>query len=76
MNTASAITRGFINVMKSGSRAAKLGREANGKREKEIAVVFMVDSSMEICPSEVRYFSFATGLAASRWLHRGREKRE
>ena len=56
MNTASAITRGFINVMKSGIRAAKLGREANRRRDRATAVVFMVDSSMEIretCLSEL-----------------------
>jgi hypothetical protein len=43
VNTASTITRGFVNVMKWGSRAAKLGREANRERDKGIAVVFMVD---------------------------------
>jgi hypothetical protein len=56
VNTASAITRGFINVMKSETRAAKLGREANRRRDRAIAVVFMVDSSMEIretCLSEL-----------------------
>jgi hypothetical protein len=66
VNTASAITRGFINAMKSGSRATRLVREADEKRDKEIAMVFMVDSSMEICLSEVRHFSFATGLVAPR----------
>ena len=48
VNTASAITRGFINVMKSGIRATKLGPEANRRRDRATAVVFMVDSSMEI----------------------------
>src|SRR5215471_3277528 len=48
VNTASTITRGFINAMKWGSRAAKLGREANPGRDKGIAVIVMVDSSREI----------------------------
>jgi hypothetical protein len=48
VNTAKAITRGFINAMKWGSRAAKLGREANPRRDRGIAVVVMVDSSTEI----------------------------
>src|SRR6516165_9050684 len=42
VNTASAITRGLVNAMKSGSRAAKLGREVSRRRDKAIAVVFMV----------------------------------
>jgi hypothetical protein len=61
--------------MKSDSRAAKLGREANRGLDRTIAAVFMVDSSMEICLSEVRYFSFETDLAAS-IATRGPEKRE
>jgi hypothetical protein len=48
VNTASAITRGFINVMKSGSRAAKLEREANWRRDKGNAAVFMVASSIRV----------------------------
>jgi hypothetical protein len=39
--------------MKWGIRAAKLGREANPRRDKGIAVVVMVDSSAEICLREV-----------------------
>jgi hypothetical protein len=46
VNSASAITRGFINVTKWGSRFTKLGREANEWRDTGIAVLFMVvDSS-------------------------------
>jgi hypothetical protein len=56
VNTASAITRGFINVTKSGIRAAKPEVEANDKR---MAVVFMVDSR-----NESRGFSIATGRGA------------
>jgi hypothetical protein len=33
VNTASAITRGFINVMNAGTRAAKLRREAKRRRQ-------------------------------------------
>ena len=48
VKTASAITRGFINVTKWGSRFTKLGREANERRDNGIAVVFMViDSSSQ-----------------------------
>jgi hypothetical protein len=40
--------------MKSGSRAAKPGREAKLRRDGAIAVVFMVaSSSPEICACEV-----------------------
>src|SRR5262249_26625482 len=53
VNTASIITRGFINVMKWGRRAVKLGREANQGRE-GIAVALMMNSSNpEICRCEV-----------------------
>jgi hypothetical protein len=65
VNTASAITRGFINVTKSGIRAAKPEVEANDKR---MAVVFMVDSSTRI--------SVVKGRAASRLLQGGVRKRE
>jgi len=43
VNTASALTRGFVNAMKWGRRAANLGREAKRKRDKGIATVSMVD---------------------------------
>jgi hypothetical protein len=59
------MTRGFINVMKWGSRAAKLDREVNRRLDKAIAVLFMVGSSIEICSCKVGYLVF-TGLAASR----------
>jgi hypothetical protein len=42
------MTRGFINVMKWGSRVAKLDREVNRRRDTTIAVVVMVDSSIKI----------------------------
>ena|SRR5215471_10846720 len=35
------VPRGFINVMKWGSRAAKLDREINRRLDKAIAVLFM-----------------------------------
>jgi hypothetical protein len=54
VNSASAITRGFINATKSGSRAAKLGREANQRGDKVVAVIFIVDSSAEVSLSESR----------------------
>jgi hypothetical protein len=41
MITAEPTTRGFISAMKWGSRAAKLGREANPRRDKGIAVAFI-----------------------------------
>jgi len=66
VKTASTITRGFINVMNWGNRAAKPDREAKRRRDTGIAVVFMVDSSTEICLREVRCLAFATDLAASR----------
>src|SRR5215467_15959376 len=40
------MTRGFINVMKWGSRVAKLDREVNRRRDKAIAVLFMLGSSI------------------------------
>jgi hypothetical protein len=43
VNTASAITRGFINAKKFGRRAARLGGGANHRRGKAIAVVFIAD---------------------------------
>jgi hypothetical protein len=56
------MTRGFINVMKSGNRAAKLEREANQTRDKGKTAVFMV------IPQPPGYL-FATGPVASRLLH-------
>ena len=47
VNSASAITRGFISVTKYGSRSTKLGREANERRDKGIPVVFMVGFSSQ-----------------------------
>jgi hypothetical protein len=41
---ASAITRGFISVMKSGKRTVKPYRAGNSRCETEIAVVFIVNS--------------------------------
>src|SRR5262245_35700109 len=41
VNTASAITRGFINAMKWGTRAAKPEREGSCRRVKGIVVVFI-----------------------------------
>jgi hypothetical protein len=45
------MTRGFINVTKWGSRSTKLGREANERRDNEIAEMFMVvdSSSQRFC---------------------------
>src|SRR6516164_8850873 len=63
VNTASAITRGFVNAMKSGSRAAKLGREVSRRRDKAIAVVFMVESSTKNRLREVCELAFAADLA-------------
>jgi hypothetical protein len=42
------MTRGFINVMKWGSRVAKLDREVNRRHDKAIALLFMIGSSIEI----------------------------
>src|SRR5262249_24382958 len=42
VNTASTITRGFINAMKSGTRVARLEREANQTRDNGKTAVFMV----------------------------------
>jgi hypothetical protein len=52
--------------MKAGSRAAKLCREAKRRRGKAIAVVVMVDSSIEICLRELDNLAFATALAVFR----------
>jgi hypothetical protein len=67
VNTASAITRGFINVTKLGGRSTKLGREANEWRDNGIAVVFMViDSSSQSFVCEIHYLAVARiDLAAS-----------
>jgi hypothetical protein len=54
VKTASDITRGFIKVTNSGTRAAKLGREANQDGDKVIAVVFMVGSSTEVSLGQSR----------------------
>jgi hypothetical protein len=64
VNTASTITRGFVNAMKSGNRAAKWGREVSRRRDKAIALLFMIGSSIEICSCKVGYLEF-TGLAAA-----------
>src|SRR6516165_4175822 len=63
VNTASAITRGFVNAMKSGNRAAKLDRDVCRKRDKAIAVVFMIDSSTKNRRREFGERAFAAGLA-------------
>jgi hypothetical protein len=65
VNTASTITRGFINAMKWGSRSTKLRREPNPRRDKGIAVVVMVDSSTEIVFAK-SVSRLATAVAASR----------
>jgi hypothetical protein len=52
VNTASAITRGFINVTKSGNRAAKLGREIKCGRNKGNPAVFIVDPQAEVFVSQ------------------------
>jgi hypothetical protein len=59
------MTRGFINVMKWGSRATKLAREVNRRLDKAIAVLFMVGSSIGIRSCKADYLVFQ-GLAASR----------
>jgi hypothetical protein len=61
VNSASAITRGFINVTKWGSRFTKLGREANERHDNGIAVVFMVvdSSSQRFCLCETLHFAVA-----------------
>src|SRR5262245_52980724 len=64
VNTASAITRGLVNAMKSGNRAAKLDREVSLRRDKAIAVLFMADSPMEACFCKVGLLVFM-GHAAS-----------
>jgi hypothetical protein len=43
------------------SRAAKLGREANQRRDRAIAVVFMIDSSAEVFLSENRLACIRNG---------------
>jgi len=50
VNSASAITRGFINVTKWGASSTKLSREANEWRDTGIAVLFMV-----VDPSSLRF---------------------
>jgi hypothetical protein len=49
------MTRGFINVMKWGSRAARLDREVNRRHDKAIALLFMVGASIESCSCKVGY---------------------
>jgi hypothetical protein len=66
VNTASAITRGFINVMKADSRDTEICREAKRRRGKAIAVVFIVNSSMEIAFVSSRKLGSVMGLTASR----------
>jgi hypothetical protein len=51
--------------MKSGNRAAKLDRDVCRKRDKAIAVVFMIDSSTKDRRREVCERAFAAGLALS-----------
>ena len=46
MNTASTMTRGFVNCTKSGSRATKLGREADCGCENGVEMVFMFGPSI------------------------------
>src|SRR5262249_41476488 len=75
VNTASAITRGLVNAMKSGNRAAKLDREVSLRRDKAIAVLFMADSPMEACFCKVGLLVFM-GHAASRVLHGGDGQRQ
>src|SRR5215468_8628609 len=76
VKTASDITRGFINATNAGSRAAKLGREANQGGDKVIAVVFMVDSSTEVALAKVTCLVFATVAVASQELSRRPQRRE
>jgi hypothetical protein len=57
VNTASIITRGFINVMKSGNRGTKLDCEANLRRDKGFAVGLVVGSQpsyISFTPSRFR----------------------
>jgi hypothetical protein len=71
------MTRGFVNLMKLANRAAKLGREANQRRDRGIAMAFMVDSSnSEICRCEVLYLASAADIASSRQLGWETEERE
>jgi hypothetical protein len=59
------MTRGFIKVMKWGSRVAKLDREVSRRHDKAIALLFMIGSSIDIYSCKVGYLVF-TGLAAAR----------
>ena len=62
VNTASAFTRGFINVMNWVSRAATLGREANRRRDNGIVEAFIIDSSSQRFFFEIRYFALRGSL--------------
>ena len=48
MNTASIITQGFIDVMKSGSRPTTLDYEANPKREPSARPVCLIRCRQKI----------------------------
>jgi len=70
------MTRGFINVMKWGSRATKPDREVNRRHDAAIAVLAMVGSLIEIYASKVGYSYLGVLWVGSRQLHGGAGKRE